>query len=705
MIDLRSWRATLLCVPLALVIAMFSLDDVPRPLQPGIPPDAFDAEAAATLAEDLAESYPEPRPGSDQDVEIADLIEARFAEIPAVEVSEQRFDASFGGEDVELRNLIAVLPGQSERQVALIAHRDTANGSGAASSLAATAALLELASGYAGSTHEKTLVFVSTDGGGIGALGARRFVRDYSEAGLLEAAVVLSQPVSPEPAPPMVVPWSTGDESTSALLDQTATSIVSEQVAEPAGDEGPLDDLFRLALPAALGEQGPFIEAGVDAVRLSSAGERPLPPDRDRLEEIDAETLERFGRASLSLLLALDAAESPLEHGPDAYIGLAGNLLPGWTLSLLALTLLLPVAVAAGAGLATAARSPAEAALALGWAALRAVPFLIGLLFLYSFSLVGLIPDPEFPFDPAAEGLGLGGTIAVVVALLAFAAAAFLLRPLLPPPAATSATAAAGALALAALAGFGVWFVNPYLALLVAVGLQAWVLAAGGVVEGRLRSAGLVAIGMLPALLLTVDLAGRFDAGPGVLADLVLMFSDDQFSDRLAVLSCLLGGAALAIVAARGPAPPPGTPQLKLDALVARGQALEERRAARRERTVRGKRGGRRRRGGRRERPLREAAPEQGPRSSPAEEPLGEAESAGDPAEPELPADQATPDAAEDQPDLDQPDLDRPDQDQPGDDQGEPARDPRMWSKPGASTARPWPSLITASSPAVTSPI
>jgi hypothetical protein len=140
-IDLRLWRAALLIVPVAGLIAMFSLQGVPEPLRSPLSPDAFDAEAAATLARDLAEAQASPVPGSDEDAALADLVQERFTAIPGAELSEQRFQASFGGEDVELRNLIMVLPGRTERQVALIAARDSA-GPGAASGSALNAGLL-----------------------------------------------------------------------------------------------------------------------------------------------------------------------------------------------------------------------------------------------------------------------------------------------------------------------------------------------------------------------------------------------------------------------------------------------------------------------------------------------------------------------------------------------------------------------------------
>jgi hypothetical protein len=138
---------------------------------------------------------------------------------------------------------------------------------------------------------------------------------------------------------------------------------------------------------------------------------------------------------------------------------------------------------------------------------------------------------------------------------------------------------------------------------------------------------------LLPALVLLVDLAGRFDAGLGVVWDLLFMFTGEQLTDTLVPLVCLLAGASLAIIAANGIGAASDAQQLKLGALVERGRALEQRRAAGKERRERKKRRAERRR----EREERiEDEPEQ-------------------------------PEAA----------------------QPEPARDPRMWSKPAAATARP----------------
>jgi hypothetical protein len=568
MIDLRLYRYALLAVPLVAVIAMFSLKSPPSTLSGGLPPDAFDPASAAPLAKQLAESSAYPTPGSAADARMADQVKSQFSAIDGASVSEQRFDGSFKGHDVHLRNLIATLPGESNRQIALIAPRDVAEGSGAATSAASTAAMLEIADSFSGTAHHKTLVFVSTDGSSIGALGARHFIGDYSDAGLLDAAIVLSQPAAQHPTAPLVIPWSSGDQSTASQLDDTANSIVSQEVATPAGDEGPIADLFRLALPAGLGEQGPLIEAGVPAIRLSSDGELPIKPSEDTLEAFSTDTFSRFGRSALSLILTLDASSGAVQHGPKGYIGVAGNLLPGWTIALLALALIAPVGLAAGFGLASSARSPALLARGSLWAALRALPFLAALFVLLATALVGLLPSPDFPFDPRTEALGLGGTIAVVLAVLFYCTVAFFLRPLRSPPAPSASSAAPAALLIATVGTLGVWALNPYLALLVAIGLQAWLWAAARPPAGRLGAVGLILLGLLPLIALVANVASRFDAGAGVWHDLVLMLADGQIAVTMAVLGCLLAGAGVAIVASAGAAggrPRQRPPEMQID--------------------------------------------------------------------------------------------------------------------------------------------
>ena len=296
---------------------------------------------------------------------------------------------------------------------------------------------------------------------------------------------------------------------------------------------------------------------------------------------------------------------------------------------MLALALLLPVGLAAGSGLTSAARSPIDAVRSFVWSLLRTLPFIGALILILISSLVGLMPSPEFPFDPQIEALGAGGTITVILAVLFYCVIAFSPAPAAPATGAGGGHGRTCGLLVACVAALGTWLVNPYLGMLVSLGLQVWLLAAARLAGGGLAAAGLVLVGLLPLVVLVGDLAGRFDAGLGVWHDLVLMLADGQIGWGLALLGCLLAGSGVAIVAVSGHAPAPQAPTMELEQA---GVISVRRRAP-------------------------------GPQPELEPEPDG--------GEPE-------PDGGEPEPDL------APDPGQP-----EPERDPRLWSKPRGAISPP----------------
>ena len=551
MIKTRYWRIAFITVPVAVAIAMFALESPPSGLKPPVPPDGFDTSLTAEIAKEMAASAPEPTAGSESDRILGELVQARFSGLDGVEVAEQRF--SGGGED--LRNVIAVLPGNSERQVALIAGRDVAAGSGASTSIAATAALVELATVFSGSTHQKTLVFVSTDGASIGALGAKRFAADYSDADKLDAIVALSDPAAQEFRRPLVVPWGTSPENTSVQLQRTAADLVTRETAVASGNEGPVSEFGRLVFPSGFGEQAPLVGEGLDSVRITSAGERPS----DSNDPLDEETLSGIGRGTLSVLLALDAETGDLEHGPSTYIGVAGNLLPGWTLALLALALLIPSAAVASASLSSTAKSPGEALRAVISPIARwAIPPLVALLFLYLIALVGLIPDLAFPFVPGTVPPGAGGWIGLALVLVVWIGLAYWLHRRRGPVGHHPAEAA-GALALGVSSVLLLWPINPYLSLCLALALLAWIFAASSKMRTRSARIGLVVLGLLPLVGMLAQLAGRLGWGSDLGWSLIYMVADRQigFSSVLFMLLCFSAGLTIATLpfgpAAMGP--------------------------------------------------------------------------------------------------------------------------------------------------------
>jgi hypothetical protein len=545
MVDFRIYRAAFLPTVLALIALAFSLEGQPDPLEPELSPAGFEPQRTERTAREIAELAPSRPPGSEGDAATAELVEQRFSEVEGGEVSEQRFDSSYGGEDVSLRNVILTLPGESERTLVVIAGRDSPAGPGAASSAAATAVLIELAEVLGTFDHSKTILLVSTDGASDGASGARELVGSFPEPELIESVLVLAQPGTTDPSQPYVVTSATSDRSTSIQLVRTAERSVQEVVGTAPELDGPLRGLARLALPAGLGEQAVLIDEGFDAVAISSAGERPLPADEDGLEDLSGETLGDFGSAALSMVLALDAATAPLEHGPGAYLMSGDNLIPAGTLGLLALALLLPPGIAAVDALARAARRRFGPGPALIWAGSLALPLLAALLTLYLMGLLGLVPRPRFPFDPALFGVGLSEIVAMAL-LAGIAVGGYAWLGLLRPPAGADPDTLPPALGLLLCIGsVVVWIVNPLFALLLVPIAHVWLIATLRRRPPRVGLAVAVALALLPAALAALASAGAIGAGAW---DLVLMVAGGQIPSPLAVALCPIAGCLLGLV-------------------------------------------------------------------------------------------------------------------------------------------------------------
>jgi hypothetical protein len=551
MVDFRLYRLAFAPALVAVVVILFSLEPAPEPLEAPVSLSEFDAEGATRTSRQIADRTPERAPGSAGDEATADLVADRFAEIAGGQVSEQSFSSSFDGDDIETSNVIVTLPGDSERRLVVLASRNSATGPGAASSAAATAVLLELADTFGAASHDRTLVFVSTAGANDGAIGAREFADNYPERDLIDAALVVSQPGALHRGPPFVIPWSSGHQSTAIQLTLTAAEIVSAELGEPAGLESTLGDLARLALPTGLGDQAPLIEDRLDAVAISSAGERPLPAEEDGPESLSTETLSELGQAAQTLVLALDSAPSAPDHGPGAYLTLGDNLIPGWTISILALTLLVPALAAAADGYARALRRGRSRPRDLGWVIGRALPFVGVLVLAYLLSLIGLLPSPRFPYDPGRFSDEWRAAIVLVALVGAFVGACFAAQPLSVPRRADHAGLALAAGAILAASSLLLWLVNPFLALLAVPAAHAWLPATVPDARPRIGTAfAAVAASAIPIALALAALGGRLKVGLGLPWHLLLMVAGGQIGPGTALLGCVIAGGLFAVLAA-----------------------------------------------------------------------------------------------------------------------------------------------------------
>jgi len=569
MFDPRIYRAALLPAVAAFVLLMFSLEPEPAGLAPPVSVPTFDGEDATRTARSIVQLAPEREPGSPGDLAVADLVRERFSAIAGGEVSVQDYESTFEGEDVDLQNVIVTLPGASDRIILIVAHRDSAEGPGAASSAAATAELVSLADNLGGSRHARTIVLASTDGGSDDASGVGELLDGLPRPGDIDEALVISQPGARDPVPPFVVASGTGPESPSPQLIQTAQSAASQAFEQRDTSPGTWVGLSRLAVPFGLGEQAALRREGIEALALGAGGERQIDVDRD--QTVSPDSLQASGGAMLELILTLDEAERAPDPGPEDYVRLGDNLIPGWTLTLLAITLILPALLAAADTWLREYRADWRTRRTLPWVIERALPPFAALLLAYVLGLIGLVPDPAFPFDPGRFPAGVEAPIAFIAIAAAFVLAALLVRPLRTPLDSEPHALAAAAGLLAGGAALGVWFLNPYLALLLAPVAHVWLLPARAAGPPRAGVVALVALlALVPAFAAFATVAAQLDLGLSAPWHLLLLIEDGQIGLMMSLLWCLLIGGLIACVAAAASGRRAAGPRLPLPVLKSR---------------------------------------------------------------------------------------------------------------------------------------
>ena len=282
----RLYRGSLLILLLPLLILAFSITRpgaLPAPL---LPPN-FDGPATRQLATELSSHYPDRVPGGPGSLSAEQWFRDQLAPY-GLPVSSDTWNAHVPGLGrVRLRNLWAVAQGQSSDAIVVMAHRDdTGTGPGANDDASGTAALVELARGYAQagtpagqrvrSAH--TIVFLSTDAGSFGGLGALRF----AEHSPFHVVATINLDAIAGRGPPRIVIAGDSPRSPAASLVETAAKRVLEQTGMQARRAGPVQQLIDLGFPFTLYEQGPFVARGIPAVTLTTAGERPPAAFTDR---------------------------------------------------------------------------------------------------------------------------------------------------------------------------------------------------------------------------------------------------------------------------------------------------------------------------------------------------------------------------------------------------------------------------------------
>ena len=235
------------------------------------------------------------------------------------------------------------------------AHRDNLGvGAGANDNASGTAALIELARSYAQApipsssapapvrpTH--TLVFLSTDGGAFGGIGADQFAAAspyrHGAFALIDLDAIAGR------GPPRLQIAANTARSPADSLVQTASARITEQAGVPPARPPAWQQLVTLAFPYSLYEQGPVLARGIPALTLTTAGDLPPAALGDTPHHLNGARLAVIGRSTQQLLGSLDQGLD-LAQGTTSYVYLGQRIVRGWAIELVLVAMLLPFLVA-----------------------------------------------------------------------------------------------------------------------------------------------------------------------------------------------------------------------------------------------------------------------------------------------------------------------------------------------------------------------
>ena len=302
---------------------------------------------------------------------------------------------------VPLNNVVCRFPGESEKEILVIAHLDQASTTiqGADNDGSGIAILLHLAEIFAEEgTRPYSLVFVATDAEEYGMIGTQRYVGTHPNTENIIAGISLDN-----------LGRDYYDGMNMELIGQYRNygpiwlALTARQSARAAGVEwdvylrAPFDQVTDQAAPISFMDQGPMVAAGVPA--LGFTGRVPAEssdlhyhlwhdPD-DTLEHQSAGSLGQSGLITEALIRQLLSMKSfPQESGEYLYFDESGQTLRGaplWTIFIGLAGLFFLGSMRAGTLGSWRGALPHFLGL---W-----LPLLASILLLYGFVAVGLMND------------------------------------------------------------------------------------------------------------------------------------------------------------------------------------------------------------------------------------------------------------------------------------------------------------------------
>ena len=349
----RMYRGTWLLVAIPLLIAAFTVTRPSALPAPSLPP-SFDQSSAVNVAVDLAQHRALRPPGS---TGAANWLKTAL-EPYGLKLESDRFAAEIPGLGrTTLENVIATVPGSSRDTIVVMAHRDDLGlGAGADDNASGTGALVELARAYASPTRapadqcgptrvcpSHTIVFLSTDGGAFGGIGAAHFAATWPRRSDVVAVLNLDGIVGP--GRPRIELAGDQPRSPPPALVATAAARLLEQSGVAPDRPSAVRQLVQLGFPFSLQEQAPFVARGIPAITLTSTPPRPRRPFADVPGTLQSRhaalQMGEIGRAAQEVLTSVDQGLD-IAGGTSSYVYLGSRIVRGWAIELVLIAALFP---------------------------------------------------------------------------------------------------------------------------------------------------------------------------------------------------------------------------------------------------------------------------------------------------------------------------------------------------------------------------
>jgi hypothetical protein len=410
-----TYAASTALVVLTIIGVFVSISLPSANVEPATGPTFFDSGRAYAAITDFVGLYPDPQMGTPDAAGAAAWYKERLDALK-IPYTEREFEAPLGWTHATIRSIAVKLSGTSRDTILVTGSRDPsmqtklpplANGS-------ATGMLLELIQVFADTArpHDKTMIFLSSEGGSYGGLGVDDFLDNSPDTGNIKAMLSL-EGLGREQVQSLVAGVNGPRGTTPGWYVQLAGNILSkaEINLQLPGLQTQIGDQ---ALQLSLGEQVAGLRHDISSLLIADTSG----------ETVTAAGLATQGTAIERLIMSLDqGGQIPSDPG-TALVLESGRYLTKRAIAILGVLMLFPAFIMAFTWLAVTRLRPDAWMRHLRNALSFFLPlaFLIGLIPLER--AVGLLPRylwqaPSFA-SPATEAQLLPALVLAVLFLVAF---------------------------------------------------------------------------------------------------------------------------------------------------------------------------------------------------------------------------------------------------------------------------------------------